>query len=133
MVEIHCFITLRDSFKPCYDEKENYLPFIKDELKKLEFYKIEIKAKNGEHYIQFSHFTNHLGSDFSELLEFFCNVGKIAKGSYGLLYMHNDEDKEDPNSFQVWRLAKGEVRKFKDELLSPFIPTVEDFDEENDR
>lgn len=130
MVEIHCFITLRDSFKPCDEENENYLPLIQKEIEKLEYYEIELKSKNGERYIEFSHFTNHLGTDFSELLEFFGNVGKIAEGSYGLFYMHNDEDQNEYNSFHVWRLAKGEVRKFKDRLLSPFVPTVEDFDDE---
>lgn len=131
MVEIHSFITLRENFNPC-DETDvtAVLPRIQKELDKLSYYNIKIKVKNGEYYIEFSHFTNHKGSDFTELFSLFENVGKIAAGSYGLFYMHDDEDETDYNNFQVWRLAKGEITKFTDNLLSPFAPTVEDFDKE---
>ena len=61
-----------------------------------------------------------------DLLAFFENIGRIAQGSYGLLYMHNDEDSRRHNDFVVYRLARGRVTIFRDELLSPLIPTVED-------
>lgn len=127
MVEIHCFITLRADYSPYSDnDVEMTVPVIQKFIDNIPRYGIEIKAKNGEYYIEFSHFTNHLGSDFKDLFGFFENVGKIASGSYGLFYLYDDEDKTENNAFQVWRLAKGEVTKFKDTLLSPFVPTVED-------
>ncbi len=49
--------------------------------------------------------------------------------SYGLLYVHDDEDihrgAERDNEFRVWRLARGEFGEFADSFLSPYIPTVE--------
>ena len=52
---------------------------------------------------------------------------KVKKnGSYGLLYVHDDESKDDCNSFVVYKLARGKVERIADTLLSPFIPTVED-------
>lgn len=131
MVEIHCFITLRDNYNPYCDSYNEYvIPLVQKELDKISDYGIEIKAKNGEYYVEFSTFTNHLGTDFKELFGFFKNVGKVTNGSYGLFYMHDDEDKTDYNNFQVWRLAKGQVKKFKDTLLSPYVPVVEDIYEE---
>ena len=62
----------------------------------------------------------------SDLIAFFETVGKIAEGSYGLLYLHNDEDQEKYNNFVVHRLARGTVEIYPDTLLSPVIPNVED-------
>jgi len=46
--------------------------------------------------------------------------------SYGLLYVHNDEDRDRSNEFVVYRLAQGAITQFPDSLLSPFVPTVDD-------
>ena len=40
-------------------------------------------------------------------------------GSYGLVYEHDDEDPETGDAFVVWRLAKGEITRHPDTLLSP--------------
>jgi hypothetical protein len=49
--------------------------------------------------------------------------------SYGLLYVHDDEDirrgAERDNEFRVWRLARGQLAELDDPFLSPYIPTVE--------
>ncbi|KRF32213.1 hypothetical protein ASG93_04815 [Paenibacillus sp. Soil787] len=51
-------------------------------------------------------------------------------GSYGLLYVHNDEDfkgeDDNSNNFIVWKLARGKLTQEKDNYLSPYIPVVED-------
>ena len=46
--------------------------------------------------------------------------------SYGLLYVHNEWDLPRNNEFVVYRLAHGVITEFPDSLLSPFIPTVDD-------
>jgi hypothetical protein len=49
--------------------------------------------------------------------------------SYGLLYVHEDEDHDrdanHENEFRVWRLARGELSELGDPFLSPCIPTLE--------
>jgi len=49
--------------------------------------------------------------------------------SYGLLYVHDDEDHsrgaDHENDFRVWRLARGGFGELADPFLSPYIPTVE--------
>ena len=53
------------------------------------------------------------------------SIGKYAPGSYGILYVHNDEDIEGlSNEFQVWRLVRGNLEKQKDYYLSPCVPVI---------
>lgn len=130
MVELHCWITIRETYEISDDENiEKLLPFLNKELNELAYYNIKIKRMNGECYMEFSIFENHFASA-KEALNLFTKVGEIAKGSYGLLYIHDDEDKYSYNSFQVWRLARGKITKFDDTILSPYVPTAEEFDEE---
>ncbi|MEZ6068903.1 MAG: Imm7 family immunity protein [Pirellulales bacterium] len=57
-------------------------------------------------------------------------VAENAPGSYGLLYVHDDEDRsrgiDHSNCFRVWRLCRGQLDEFDDPFLSPVIPTIED-------
>ena len=128
MVELHCWINLRETCEITEDENTgNLLPVVREELEKfeLEYYNIQIKGLNGEYYIEFSIYENHMASA-KEALSLFSRVGEIAKGSYGLLHIHDDEDEGIQNSFRTWRLARGKVTVYKDDFLSPYIPTVSD-------
>ncbi|GBG10436.1 MULTISPECIES: Imm7 family immunity protein [Paenibacillus] len=60
------------------------------------------------------------------VLDIFRWVSENIPGSYGLLYVHDDEDAEDNNRFVVWKLARGILTHESDNLLSPYIPVVED-------
>lgn len=127
MVEIHGWITLRETYRVVDDEDmEGVLAEIRNEINRLAYLSLQIKVKNGQHFIEFSLYANHMSKDARDLLSFFEKAGGIAEGSYGLLYMHNDEDSRGYNDFVVHRLARGKVTIFRDEYLSPFIGTVED-------
>ena len=129
MVEIHGWITIRETYEVTDEENfEMILKQVKVELEKLNYCDPQIKWINGECFIEFLSCTNHMSLDVKELLSFFGIVGKVAKGSYGLLYIHNDEDEDNYNSFMVYRLARGKVEIYQDDLLSPIVPTIEDID-----
>ena len=53
-------------------------------------------------------------------------LAQRAPGSYGLLYVWDDESHGFENQFRVWRLARGLVLEMADSFLSPCIPTIED-------
>ncbi|MDE6568661.1 MAG: immunity 7 family protein [Lachnospiraceae bacterium] len=130
MVELHSWITIRETYEICDDADDaRVIQNIKQVIQGLNI-EVSVKVRNGEYYIEFSLYTNHFSEDVKEYLNFFSEIGKIAKGSYGLLYLRNDEDAIYCNEFQIWRLSRGEVRRFDDKILSPFVPTVEDFDTE---
>lgn len=127
MVEVHGWITLRETYRVTDDEDmERVLREIEEEIRRLACSSISISVNNGQYFIEFSRYTNHLSDDVKKLITFYEMAGRIAEGSYGLLYIHNDEDSRHCNDFVVYRLTRGKVTVFQDEFLSPLIPTVED-------
>jgi hypothetical protein len=77
------------------------------------------------------------------VIDLFRRVATELPFSYGLLYVHDDEDSlwditdeqiarhgnNYDNEFRVWRLARGEFEERADPFLSPYIPTVESAEE----
>lgn len=132
MVELHGWITIRETYKE-YSVEENSLSLvvsrIQGEINSLSWFKPEIKAQNGECFMNFSLFANRINPQIQEVFELYQNIGKIAEGSYGLIYLYNDEDiNGKENQFQVFSLSKGLVKENIDPFLSPIIPTIEDED-----
>lgn len=85
--------------------------------------------------LTFSSSRNHRGKSPTSLriMEW---LSANATGSYGILYLHDDEDADDcskeyrrdgvdrTNEFRVWRLASGQVKEFDDPFLSPIVPLI---------
>ena len=59
---------------------------------------------------------NHSGSPY--VIELFKWIGKVAPGSYGILYVYDAEDENYHNEFRVWRLCRGELKEYDDPFLS---------------
>ena len=106
--------------------ENRHLPQFGSDIKDNRLSDMKIKVKNGEYYLEHTLFTNHFSQEVRETLELFYKISEIAPGSYGLLYIHNDEDKKNYNSFCVYKAAKGKVTKLEDVYLSPYIPIVEE-------
>lgn len=81
-----------------------------------------IKGGNGQTTINFSGLRNHYYSEPIEILEW---IKENAPYSYGLLFIHDDEDSENEDNFVVYRLARQEIKIIKDNILSPYIETIE--------
>ena len=63
------------------------------------------------------------------MVDLFAGVGQDAPGSYGLLYIRDDEDPNGRvNEFQVLVMRRGKVTVHPDAFLSPCIPIIEDED-----
>jgi hypothetical protein len=66
---------------------------------------------------------------YGPVVDLFRWVAAELPFSYGLLYVHDDEDmrggSETGNVFRAWRLARGRFDELADPFLSPYIPTVE--------
>lgn len=78
---------------------------------------------NGEHHLLTSGASNHYRAS---PLALFKLLADVSSGSYGLLYVHDDENVEGlANSFQVWVLRKGTLSIASDTFLSPVFPTIE--------
>jgi hypothetical protein len=76
---------------------------------------------------------NHRASPFWEMLKW---IEENAIGSYGLFYVHDDEDFVDPqygraipesyaNVFRVHRILNGKVSELPDPFFGPIVPQIE--------
>ena len=132
MFEIHGWITIRETYEVKENEEENMdiiLHKIEKKIQALSWNKPELKVRNGEWYIEMSLFSNRKTDEIDELLDFFNFIAKIACGSYGIIYILDDEDiNGKSNEFQVYSISRGALQEQKDVFLSPFIPVVEDAD-----
>ena len=70
--------------------------------------------------------SNHRGTLEEALINVFQGIGKKAPGSYGLLYISDDENPQFDNEFRVGKLIRGKFEFVTDCYLSPRIPTIED-------
>ena len=62
---------------------------------------------------------------YEKIIDLYRWLADNATGSYGLLYIHDDESNFE-NEFRVLRLARGKISVESDPFLSPIIPTVEE-------
>ena len=86
----------------------------------------ELKVINGQYMVSLAGLSNHRGLLEEALINIFREIGEKAPGSYGLLYISDDENIEFDNEFRVGKLVRGKFEFVKDPFLSPRIPTIED-------
>ena len=87
---------------------------------------VDLRWSAGMPMLHFAGFDKHGGTLGPELLDLFTRVGELAAGSYGLLYIWDDQDPEHDNEFRVHRMARGLVAEHADPHLTPVAPTVLD-------
>lgn len=129
MIEVHGWVMLREGTSPENEELnlDKIIEQINVKNKSLQWNDIEVKVLNGKYYLEFTIIHNRKTSKIDECIEYIEFIGFIAPGSYGIIYMLDDEDiNGKENEFQVFTLIRGKLEKKKDSYLSPFIPTVED-------
>ena len=129
VIELHGWVTIRETYKVTFEEdKENtFIDNIKKEIENLSYFKPKIKALNGEWFLEFTLFANRKNPETEEVFQLYNRIGELAEGSYGLIYLYDDEVKGKGNQFQVFSLSKGSIKEFSDSYLSPVIPTIEEF------
>ncbi|MEV7119539.1 Imm7 family immunity protein [Kitasatospora griseola] len=84
---------------------------------------LDVRWINGEPFLHLGGFRNHADP---EILAFYREVGVRAPGSYGLLYVHDEEDRAHADEFVVHRMVRGQVSVHADAHLSPCIPVLEE-------
>ncbi|MBI1322845.1 hypothetical protein GC170_06635 [bacterium] len=91
------------------------------------------RAGNGLVVLSVHGLRNHR---YEPVIELFRWVAAELPESYGLLYIHDDEDfkrgSDFSNEFRVWRLARGKCEELAEPFLSPYIPTVESSESSGD-
>ena len=131
MFELHAWFTIRDTPGPESDPRamQEVRGRIEDRLQQLPDSNpvLFLRWLNGALHLLASAFMNRKGPSTRQMLDLFEYVGEIAPGSYGLVYFYDDEDEAGhSNEFQTLVMTRGRLAPEKDELLSPFIPKLED-------
>ncbi|TLS51716.1 hypothetical protein FE782_14590 [Paenibacillus antri] len=125
MFEFHGWIVLRyhthDTNELLQDKAyKNFINYLKDaDTERLS----NSIRRNGQDSWTITGLHNHRSS---YVLDIYKWVSENLPGSYGLLYMHDDEDAEYNNTFVVWKLVRGILTRETDPFLSPYVPVVED-------
>lgn len=127
--EFHGWATIRESYNEEGESKARLEEamaaigsFLKNDLAST--FKSQIFYTNGQLHLMMSGNSNHYRDG---PLHLFKLIRDIAPGSYGLLHILDEEDRDGwDNHFQVWVLKKGSLEKRRDNLLSPYFPEVEE-------
>jgi hypothetical protein len=129
MVEYHGWITLCDS---TVESDESHLAriaeFVQKEIEQrnTQHRLLGMKVVNANYFLYFAGCPNHRSLEVDDTFELIRQIAGMAPGSYGLLYVWDDEDSKNENAFRVWKLAKGILSEETDPFLSPCLPTIED-------
>ncbi|MDE7254218.1 MAG: immunity 7 family protein [Acetatifactor sp.] len=128
MIELHGWVTIRGTYKVTFEEdnEDILIDNIKKEIENLSWFKPQVKALNGDCFLEFTIFANRQNPQTEEVFKLYKKIGELACGSYGLIYLYDDEAVGRENQFQVFSLSRGSIKEHIDSYLSPIIPTIED-------
>ncbi|MDB6133651.1 MAG: hypothetical protein JWM59_1894 [Verrucomicrobiales bacterium] len=130
MFEFHGWATIQSSVQPDADElllsQERALEFVRSAVgeaqDKLSLIDV-MEGGNSLAVLRLHGLRNHRRDG---VLQLFKRIAAELPASYGILYIHDPEDPVHDNCFRVFRMARGQVEEFVDQILSPRIPTIED-------
>ena len=148
MLELHGWVTIIESYEweNEGDNEHKIVDEIEQFVNNIDPDKNFCNARwmNGYFSITVRLFSKRFRQNAQDVFDLFNFIGKIATGSYGLLYLCATDAISDFKhmltgyEFKVFVLARGVLTERKDEFLSPLIPTVEDpmpegyYDDEDD-
>lgn len=130
MFEYHAWVTVQSSpgdetdgeLKDAFDAAEREVAVLRDGTTE-----VSLRWVNGMGHLHLSGFLNHRSGEGQQVIDVFERVGRAAPGSYGILYVRDDEDPAGrQNEFQVTVMRRGATFAVRDGLLSPCIPLIED-------
>lgn len=129
MITFNGWVVIQESFTE-EDENDKLLQIIIEKIKAKittlaylnENYTLE--NLNGSYHLSIMADHNHRTE---HIIDFFKWISAIAIGSYGILYVQDDEDtsRGNENQFVVWVMKKGTVTEMDDIYLSPVFPEIE--------
>jgi len=132
MLEYHGWLTIRASPSETEDELEDdrqVAERVRNLTSQLGLVPglLDFRFINGEAFLHFGGLTNHRSQDVDDVFQLVQTIVRTAPGSYGVLYLHDDEDAERPvNEFRVYVAARGQLVEHADPFLSPIDPVIED-------
>lgn len=128
MIELHGWLTILETFENEDLLSQHEIEMIRQRVKVIiqsNTCGIKLQYENGTAFLHTLFCSNHHTSEVDGIIETYKSVSKIATGSYGIIYLRDDEDKKYDNEFQVYIFRKGQCIFQNDIFFSPCIPTIE--------
>lgn len=128
MVELHGWLTIWETYEDEDLFSQDEIDAITQKVKEIVLNSncgIEMKYMNGVPFISTLYCSNHSTKEVNDIIETYRIISKIATGSYGVIYLRDDEDSQYYNEFQIYLFKKGECIYRIDKDFSPCIPTIE--------
>ena len=129
MIELHGWLAICETY-----EDEDLLPQVELEIIRQKIKdiilknscSIEFKYMNGFPFINTLFCSNHRTKEVDDIIETYKSISEIATGSYGIIYIRDDEDEVHYNEFQSYIFKRGSCTYRVDTDFSPCIPVIED-------
>lgn len=129
MIELHGWLSISETYENedlfSIAELESISQKVKDVVLK-NGYDVELKYMNGFPFITTLICTNHRTKRIDDVIAAYKNIAEIATGSYGVIYIRDDEDVIHYNEFQIYIFKRGKCIYRVDTDFSPCIPSIED-------
>jgi hypothetical protein len=84
---------------------------------------VDLRNTNGMWHLWLAGCHNHVAP---EVVPLYASVAEAAPGSYGVLYVRDDESADDLNQWARWIMRRGAVYRESDASLSPHVGSIED-------
>jgi hypothetical protein len=136
MVEYHGWLTLRAATQDVDDDRLGVLAAsVRKQIDQgnADNRVIGIRVVNANYMLWYAGCTNHWSTELDDIFDLLKSIATEAPGSYGLLYLWDDEDFQHENEFRVWKLAKGVLTEEQDPFLSPCVPMIEDSENDSEK
>ena len=126
MVELHGWLSVWETYEDedllSRDELDGIMRKVKDIVSESG---IELRYVNGVPFVNTLIYSNHRTAEIDQVIEAYKNISKTATGSYGMIYLRDDEDAEHYNEFRVYVFKNGTYTQRSDKDFSPCIPMIE--------
>ena len=126
MIELHGWLSVWETYEDedllSQDELDKIMQKVKDIVWQSG---VELRYVNGVPFVNTLIYSNHRTAEIDQVIEAYKNISKTAAGSYGMIYLCDDEDAEHYNEFEIYVFKKGACTRKIDKDFSPCIPKIE--------
>lgn len=129
MIELHGWLTIVETYADEDLLHEDEIRQIQQKVKRIlanNTCGLEIQFVNGTPFLNTLLCANHRTAEVDEIIKTYTMISETASGSYGVIYIRDDEDKTYNNEFQIYLFKRGKWEHKIDAEFSPCIPTLED-------
>lgn len=129
MVELHGWLTVIETYQNEDLLPQSELDAVMQRVNEITWAAacgITLQYANGTAFLNTLFCANHRGAAVDKIIETYQKVAAIAAGSYGVIYLRDDEDAVYHNTMQVFTFQKGSCTRRSDPYFTPCIPMLEE-------